>query len=459
MLKSCGYMHTPISNSYIPIILFVSTFLFYLFGFYIFGQWAASAGESIPVIAYSDEYAVLAKNLTHKVFSLSAQPPYIPDTFRTPGYPGFLWIVFILRDWQWVVIAQILLASATVALTYLIGKRISQRTGVGILAAFILLGSTANFVYTLNFDAETLLTFLLVLVVYIYVRTEESENKILLYASVGFLVGIGILVKPVMVFVPALFVLFALMYLKRSKLYLPAITMCITASLVVGPWLVRNAQVAHVWGISSVSAYNFYQFYIPSFIAYKNALPLDVARAAFEHQHPDIPHNTQDIFYAPQMRAAVKEVLLENPVAYPIYHLSFLKDFFERSGYPDLLVAFQSIHTSKPLPTSAYTVGITIFEEFWAMVFLYMAIISCFFMKSAKRGWYLILWSLILYFAIAAGPVSQFASARLRMPITPLLAVLTAVGIYGIVYMFVEWARTGSLQVPIFASFLKKYSD
>src|SRR6185437_16542785 len=41
------------------------------------------------------QYALLGENLVnHQVFSESTSSPYIPDTFRTPGYPVFIALLF-----------------------------------------------------------------------------------------------------------------------------------------------------------------------------------------------------------------------------------------------------------------------------------------------------------------------------------------------------------------------------
>jgi 4-amino-4-deoxy-L-arabinose transferase-like glycosyltransferase len=434
------WMRVLISPSCIPLVLFVCTFLIYLAGFYILGHWAALAGQRIPVAEYSPEYMNLAHNLSLGIFSQSPHPPFVPDTFRTPGYPVFLNVLFRLGDVQWVALVQILLASATVVLTYLLAKRISGRIEVGVLAAVLLMMSITNFVYAMTLDAETLLTFILVSAVYLYMYIEDREPKVLSYALLGLLLGIGILVKPVLVFVPALLGLCTLITRNPSRRVLPVVVMGLTVLLVTVPWLARNAQIADVWGISTVSSYNFYQFYIPSFIAYRDAVPLDTARAAFESLHPHIPHDTQDIRYAPAMRAAVAEAILEDPGAYLGFHLSFLEMFFKTSGYLDLPAVFTWVRTSVPVPSSDNALEIAVLEEFWGKLFLYIALFSAFFIRPLR--WYFVLGILILYFAVAAGPVSLYAAARLRMPINPLWAILTATALYGGARLLGIWMRS-----------------
>ena len=72
----------------------------------------ADTSYHFPILSKdSAEYAKLAENiLQHRLFSLRAQPPFVPETFRTPGYPLFVaGIVGITHSYDWFSLPQVIL--------------------------------------------------------------------------------------------------------------------------------------------------------------------------------------------------------------------------------------------------------------------------------------------------------------------------------------------------------------
>jgi 4-amino-4-deoxy-L-arabinose transferase-like glycosyltransferase len=88
----------------------------------------ATAQVQNPLRVDAGQYAQYAANLyAHGVFSLATEVPPAPDSFRSPGYPGFLWLCRCLGgDGGWMGTA-IWLQVALGVITVLAVQRLAQR--------------------------------------------------------------------------------------------------------------------------------------------------------------------------------------------------------------------------------------------------------------------------------------------------------------------------------------------
>ena len=109
---------------FVPILLLIACALFVRLGLYIY------LVDHHPQGLYtydSSGYWQIANNITdNSAFSVSIDPPLLPDHYRTPGYPMFIaFIIWLGGGPQAVFLFQILIAICTVLLVYQMAFKIS----------------------------------------------------------------------------------------------------------------------------------------------------------------------------------------------------------------------------------------------------------------------------------------------------------------------------------------------
>ena len=196
------------------------------------------------------------------------------SAWRTPGYPLFLALIYRLGGGQpfLVVLAQVLLSTLTVFLTYRLGLRLLSRPAalIGTLLLAVSVESITQGFYLLT---ETLFTTLLAAGLLAWVRAWQ-EKRLLWTWVAALLLGLGTLVRPVAVFFPALLALAwffrpGLAWLRRLSFAALLLAVYLLSLL---PWLVRNQVVLGIPTISTISNYN---------LLYYNAASLE---ASLQHQ-------------------------------------------------------------------------------------------------------------------------------------------------------------------------------
>ena len=137
--------------------------------------WFAVLGHMPPDTHYpvfngdSKSYFLLAQNLlTNHEYSLSAGAPFVPENFRLPGYPFFLYLLGSIGvSMVWITVVQIFLTSATVCLTYLIGKKFLSEK-VAFIAALLLCVEPTSVFFSTFIMSDTLFVFTLMLSIYLF---------------------------------------------------------------------------------------------------------------------------------------------------------------------------------------------------------------------------------------------------------------------------------------------------
>ena len=208
---------------------------------------------SLPAYGDAIGYHRLALNLAAgNGFSLYPNPPFTPDCFRTPAFPGLLAMLYKLFGPSpfWGILANDILAAATALLVFLILARRWPRGALigGLLYAF----NPLSLVYCQELMTETLFTFSLVLGIallfwparefawkrragparprILLVKREQRFSWLLALAG-GLCLGLAALTRPVGLYLPLLILPFA------GKRW-PAAAGGFLAA--VAPWFARN---------------------------------------------------------------------------------------------------------------------------------------------------------------------------------------------------------------------------
>jgi 4-amino-4-deoxy-L-arabinose transferase-like glycosyltransferase len=167
-------------------------------------------------------------------------PAYVPEAIRTPGYPAFLalvYLVFGVNNQMAVVVIQALVFAGICLMAFAIGRYLGD-DDLGVLAAAL----TAAFSPLPYFAAlamtELWTTFLLTATVLITLRARRLGSS-RLAAAAGILAGITALTRPVFVLLP--FGLFGMVlvvdWFKDARRWVIA---TVLALLVLAPWFTYN---------------------------------------------------------------------------------------------------------------------------------------------------------------------------------------------------------------------------
>ncbi len=394
-------------------------------------------GEFNPTTPDAAGYFNLAKNLARgRGFSLSPEPPYEPDAFRTPGYPLLLAACFKLlgSDYRIAMLVNYALSGFT----------------AGLLAAEFGLG--AGVLWALNplsllWDQEPMTEPLFALLTIIALLAIRRRG---LWASAlaGAAWGLGALTRPVGLLVP----LFGVWFFKswREK----ALALASFGAL-VSPWALRNWTLWHEPFFSTVPWVNLSYYNAASLVGeLEGVVHREAARRLFNEASRRFGWGLEaerelDIWVISKNPTAwrqVSEVALEKILAHPWLYLKLhltgdLGALFpvnprrvlwlygikrgERTGSaPEL---FKILFKKGP---AAFFKRVASTLPWWALLFLAYAVIyqvylylsaALGFWRRRRERWALFAAASALYFALVPGPL---AAPRHRYPADALLSSL-----------------------------------
>lgn len=239
---------TPLSREYVRgrpgFALWAS--LVILLAFLVREYFVLSMVVDMPIRGDVREYLLYAWNLYHHgVFSLSEPGIVVPvaDAYRSPGYPWFLWLCMRLRPhgdgwYQLALQMQVLLGTATVLLTMLLGRR-WLTTGWAVAVGVLLALWPHHIAATGALLSEVLFGFTLTASLYaLAIGLTRKSGRIL--ALAGVLFGWAYLVNPLIALFPPIAALLVCRHVGNARLG----SLCLAAFLVpVVAFAVRNAQV------------------------------------------------------------------------------------------------------------------------------------------------------------------------------------------------------------------------
>ncbi|NLD46191.1 MAG: glycosyltransferase family 39 protein [Clostridiaceae bacterium] len=171
-----------------------------------------------------------------------------PNALITPGYPLFLSSIYIIFGYKShsplfeVRLIQIVLASLTSGLLYLVSKKLFKSMAIAALSSVLYsIYLVAIWVPTLLLT-ETLYTFLFILYFIVQIYAVESES-VIINSLAGILFALSVLVRPAMAPLIVLPYLFYYMETKNIKLLKAFIYNVSGFILVMSFWWIRNLIV------------------------------------------------------------------------------------------------------------------------------------------------------------------------------------------------------------------------
>src|SRR3989344_1291734 len=443
------------------LLLFAVAFTLRVMMFLILWQWFIVLGHmphsasQYPIVeGDSSSYFILAQNLLQNhVYSLSASPPFIPESFRLPGYPFFLYFFQLLGfPLVLIIFVQMLLGSGSVVLTYLLGKKFLSEKPAFIAAILLCIEPTTLFFSTFV-GSETVFIFALLLGIYLFLRKEENFVRGFLLAFVGGLFfGFAILTRVIAQFLPPfMFIAYLALYRKELRPYAKSAAhlaaFCIGIMLVIAPWSLRNHALYGVFDISATPYVNFAQYNLPLFYSYSHRVPLGETFAMYQEPLRSPPPPAASLTNKPIFQKQIRDTLEGNFFSYLYFHAVKTVPFFvtdgvrdmnryvwlvpippDQTNFSDMLIRGDIAGIAKyfisPSPNLwmllVGSVPWILITALWLFELAYVLI------KRPDTFWFVCIASgIILYFAFLTGPVTEH---RYRMPAAPFMLLLAVEG-------------------------------
>jgi 4-amino-4-deoxy-L-arabinose transferase-like glycosyltransferase len=422
----------------------------------------------------SASYHSLAVNiLNHGVFSRTSGPPFVYESFRTPGYPLLLAAVYRLFGVSELpfMVLQAITATGSVALIWLLGSRLFSPR-VGALAAVILSLDVASVCLGQMLLSETVFTMLMVTAIWLLVRALPLLRVWPGFALSGLALACATFVRPVAYYlVPSGAVGIASYFVLRGRATIAsrsrwrlamgrAGASVLVPVLLVGGWQLRNLHETGSARFSQIEGQNMLWYRAAGAISVRDHKTLFQVQREWgldtEHSdfsgwlaaNPEFAGSTDAARGEEWLRRGMATVV-RNPGWYLIAHLRGTAALLLEPG-TYFLACLAGVETSErgrelidridgmslwsvTASLSAIWSGhrFLFLSSLWALIFLALLYtgVVLWLVRAPCRGRTAGVLTVVIvlgYFAItSAGPE---ASSRFRVPMMPLLAVLSAAG-------------------------------
>ena len=365
-----------------------------------------------PLFSDAVDYAALGR-------SLAAGEGYAhhgqPTAYRTPGYPAMLAAFYRLfgETALPVRLFQALADACSCALVYLIGKRLFSRE-TGVMAAGIYAVLPGAILYVPMLMTETVFTTVFLLTVFISL---DPRNLRRLRLAEGFLVGLGTLIRPLLLPLPAVM---ALVRIVRKEPLRDALQgLCVTAAgalIVIAPWLTRNYIDFGRLTVTTSTGVNFWigtHEGATGTYSYPAGNPLE--KEADECARSDLGMRLGGQF------------ILSHPAEYLLIEAKKWAHFFSTDYWLLLALNYQP---GLPPPSASALADLPVAEVLlmhvpFATVLLLAAFAACCSMND-RRWAVMALLSPVAYWIVVH--LMFYAGGRYRVPVVPLVAIAAAYG-------------------------------
>ena len=402
----------------------------------------------------SPGYMLLAKNLVeHKTLSLDGSEPYRPNNFRTPGYPLFLALVYLIfHSFVPAMFLGALISAFAAPLVYLIAKEIFTEKVAFIAGVFTAIEPMGLFL-GISIVTEGIFTSALFLFVFCFIKYLKTEKyPYLLYSAA--LLGAATLIRPIMFYFwpfAIFFVIYKMKHFGWYAVFKNVLIFIVVFIAVLSPWSIRNKIALSSWQITGVQGDVFFIDHYGAVLRYLGeAGPLsDVINKAIAITGADdrfTPKGSDILF-----KAAVKGIK-EHKLAYINVYAKSLISFFVANGYKSLFIDILGIPAKAPfvpfelflrfdlksISKTFHEMNFTGFLIYWGSKLFWIAIFISFLASII----YLLfnnyrpilleaafIATAVLYFAIITGPTAV-GGGRTRAPINGLVFIFATFSIY-----------------------------
>ena len=344
-----------------------------------------------------------------------------PETNRTPGYSlAILPFIWAHLDLTYLILLQHLLRVLVIVLTtgftfFLTRKRLPALLVGGILCIDVPLLDSANSVLT-----EMLFTALLVIALgLLWIESHNRGRTGLLCVLAGFLAGASVLVRPISLY---LFIPLAAYFLLVHRQFRVRAALIFVLSFLSLPlaWSVRNGRETGSFTVSSISGFSLLQYRAAGVLALKDHGDFELDRAKHAKE---LELQACEEFQRERGRDCSQASVPEKSQYFSrlarrflLHHKLGLIELGVRGVGMMMLSADLSAITGIRHLGLAFTVPALLFA-LWGWVQCWKKFRAFFWMATLVMGYFI---------AVSAGAE---AYSRFRVPIVPLYAILTAIGL------------------------------
>lgn len=397
----------------------------------------------------SGQYLLLAENMVeHGAFSLREEPPYLPDTNRTPGYPLLLAGLYLIAGREHspilIVAVQVVLSVLNVWLLIQIGKKLFTPT-IANVAGLLYALAPATLIFTGLVMTETLFATLLLVSFYLLIQILNASGRRLWGLAVAFSVcfAVGVYVRPIGLYalpIPLLATAVRLGWNRRTFVLL--LTMVLVYVISMSPWYLRNYGHYQTVVLSSLASHNLFIYNVGSIEAHRQGISWREAKdqlwAELEQRLAELNiTNPNEVQTSQVMDRLAIEHILADPLSAAFYQVTDMINSL-RPGYSMAAILtrddpndlggevqsgnLEAIVDSAPLELVIFG----LMTIYYGVLYIATAIGGL--LLVYRRQWYiLILCGLTpLWFMFQAGIAGN---ARFRAPVEGLLSLIAAAGL------------------------------
>jgi len=406
--------------------------------------------------------------LQNSRFTINRDNPDIPNIVRTPGYPLLIAAVYgAFGDHRKaLMIVQAIILSVTAVLVFAIVMKIASPP-YAMAAAILYLMDLNSHYMSLLVMTETFFTFLLTASIFILVSVIKHPLRLsLMLPAAGFLLGYAILVRPIAVFFPLIFLVVLGIHFAGRRVspagtvawcflfLLPVIALC-------GTWMVRNHARTGTWEISTIGSKSLLLYQAADIIARQRGLPIEGARAVLLDSLSEEPAPRS--FLSPEFSRAARKlavsIIRNHPLAFVRNQIigSFrvmlspgvagfacmtgVNPEYKNSRGDRVILDMAKLNVSRYIERHIVQRPVSTAITFYGLFFLavlYAGIGFGFFRVSKMRSWLrcnpavFILVSLCVIYLVILNPGVAGAESRFRTPVMPYLVIASSFGWAGL---------------------------
>jgi hypothetical protein len=384
--------------------------------------------------AYESLGDSLRRNQAYTTTQASVLGGFPEDLQRPPGYPAFLALTNpssgVARQWT-AIVQSVLGALFAASLVIFIGW--TGNVWVGLLTGLFYACDWVSIFHTPMLLAETVFTVILTAAVFCF-ACYLLKQRITLAALAGGLLGIAALIKPVAQLV---LIAFFLAWAFQAKRRWSGLVFLVLYAVCVLPWMVRNYQRHQVFTVSAISTASLYFYTAQGAVADYHWRELSARNFILNTEWRK--KNLSPAVRKQQMEEEAWELIRQHwPMMIKHSVVGFVRACFGTSREA-LFASFREYHQ----PAWFWHTGVPLLQ----ILLLWIAACAGVWVsrqnKSFPPALLVLLISTVSLVLLAANGL--VANSRFRVPITPILCFLAAIGSFHVLSRFVMSKRPGAL--------------
>lgn len=281
------------------------------------------------------EYLRLADTMlgTHR-FALS--PKAAPEIFRTPGYPAFVALTYLVSDhWYYApFVGSSILLGLLAAVTALLAAELGLSRRYSLTAGLLMGISSGSFLLSITATGSDILYALFYACAALAGLRIRNNTHALLVA--GAALGLATLTRPIGI-LASLPLILGIPFIRTTgwRIYGRMSALAFIAwLLVLAPWYIRNELAAGTPILSTVSTFNITYYNIPMHEGFRQGVSEDDTRLAILHIiGTTSPTGLRGTEYLSTMRSYNRTYLASHVSEYTTFHLYRTIPFFVASGF------------------------------------------------------------------------------------------------------------------------------